>query len=171
MKYFSKFLISVLALVSIGAGCLGGGASEEATGPWWVSVDLPEGWAMYANYSKNTADPSGLTIDRAVTDVIVQSTTLPVVLPGKSAGSEVTNFVDKDFTYIRIFRYDVDLTKVPDDATDLGNGFYSTEGDKGTTYYLKGQYGIYRFVTTQDGQDSSVARDVIMTAKEVTNIE
>lgn len=171
MKYLSKLFVAALVLVAVGAGCFGGGASEEVTGPWWVSVDLPEGWAMYANYSKNAPDPSTLTIDRTVTDVVVQSTTLPVVLPGKSAGSEVTNFVDKDFTYIRIFRYDVDLTKVPDDATDLGNGFYSTESDKGTTYYLKGQYGIYRFVVTQDGQDPSVAKDVIMTAKEVANVE
>lgn len=158
--------------MAIGAGCLGfGGKADVVAGPWWLSFDLPAGWAMYDNYSKNVADPSVALIDRKVTDVVLQSTSKPVVLPGKSAGTEVTDFVDKDFTFIRAFRYDVNLTKVPDAAEDIGNGFFKLVNDKGTTYYLKGQYGIYKFVTTQVGQDISVAEKVILSAVEVTNIE
>ncbi len=171
MKHFYKLLISSFAVLAIGAGCLGFGGKEEVTGHWWLSFDLPAGWGMYMNYSKNTADPSAAVIDRKVTDVVLQSTTKPVVLPGKSAGSDVTDFVDKDFTYIRAFRYDVNLTKVPDEAEDLGNNFFKVVGEKGTVYYLKGQYGIYKFTVTQVGQELSVAEQVILSAVEVTDVE
>jgi hypothetical protein len=171
MKNFHKLLVCAFAVMAIGAGCLGIGGQSEATGPWWLAFDLPAGWGMYANYSKNVTDPGAATIDRKLTDVILQSTSKPVVLPGKTAGKDVSDFVDKDFTYIRVFRYDVNLTKIPSDAEDLGNGFYKLVNEKGTTYYLKGQYGIYKFSTTQVGQELSVAEAVIMTAKEVTGIE
>lgn len=172
MKHLSKLLIAAFAVMAVGAGCLGfGGKSDvSAVGPWWLSFDLPSDWEMYTSYSKNIPDPSTEKIDRKATDIVLQSTKSPIVLPGKSAGADVTNFVDKDFTYIRVFRYDVNLTKVPDAAEDLGDGFFKVVNDKGTTYYLKGQYGIYKFVTTQVDQDFSVAEKVIMTAVEVTGI-
>ena len=121
---------------------------------------------MYSGYSKNVVDPSTLSIDRKMTDVVIQSTNLPIVLPGKTAGKDVTSFVDKDYSYIRIYRYDVNLTKMPSDATDLGNGFSKVEKDGKTTYYFKGQYGNYKFVVVQDGQEISVAEKVILTAHE-----
>lgn len=172
MKHISKLLISAFAVIALGAGCLGFGEKSNvvATGPWWLSFDMPSDWEMYTSYSKNIADPATEKIDRKATDVVLQSTNKPIVLPGKTAGTDVTDFVDKDFTYIRVFRYDVNLTKVPDDAEDLGNGFFKVVKDTSITYYLKGQYGIYKFVTTQVGQDFSVAEKVIMTAVEVTGI-
>lgn len=172
MKHLSKLFISAFAVIVLGAGCFGFGGQSgvTTTGPWWLSFDLPSDWSMYTSYSKNVVDPSTEKIDRKSTDVVLQSTKLPIVLPGKAAGTDVTNFVDKDFTYIRVFRYDVNLTKVPDAAEDLGNGFFKVVNDKGTTYYLKGQYGIYKFVITQVGQDIGTAEKVIMTAVEVTGI-
>ena len=164
-KRFLRFLTGTFLFVLMGFGC-GGGSSPSEGGPWWLSFDLPSGWGMYANYSKNIADPSTLTIDRKMTDVVIQSTTKPIVLPGKSAGKEVTDFVEKDFTHIRIYRYDVNLTKIPEDAEDIGNGFYKLSKDDKTTYYLKGTYGNYKFVVTQEGQDMAKAEEVILTAKE-----
>lgn len=158
-------MIGVFAFSLLGFGC-GGGSSASEVGPWWLSFDMPSGWAMYANYSKSIADPSTLNIERKLTDVIIQSTTLPIVLPGKSAGDEVTSFVDKDFTHIRVYRYDVNLTKIPGDAEDIGNGFYKLAKDDKVTYYLKGQYGNYKFVITQDGRDIAEAEKVILSAVE-----
>ena len=172
MKTLYKLIFTVFALVIVGGGGLGtGNSSKEATDTrWWLSFELPDGWVMYGNYTKNNADPSTRTIDRQNTDVVIQSSTLPIILPGKSAGEGVTSFVDADYTYIRVFRYDVALTKVPDDAEDLGDGFYKATKEDITTYYLKGQYGIYRFITTQVGRDLSEAEKVILTAIEVTDV-
>ena len=164
-QWMLRVLTGMFAFSLLGFGC-SSGSSVSQSGPWWLSFDLPSGWEMYAGYSKNVVDPSTLSIDRTMTDVVIQSTKLPIVLPGKTAGKDVVSFVDKNFSYVRIYRYDVNLTKIPEGAVDMGKGFSKVEKDGKTTYYFKGQYGNYKFVVSQEGQDLSTVEKVILTAKE-----
>ena len=171
---YKKILIATFGLLLIGAGCLGSqdNKAEVVEGDWWVTFELPTDWVVYAHYVENDSAPQLASIDRELTDIVVQSTDLPVVLNGQEAHEDLSEFVDSNYTYIRALRYDVGLTRIPDDAVELENGFYKREReDKPVEYWMAGEYGNYRFMITQEDQDLSVAEDVIFTAQEVTEIE
>lgn len=169
-----KILVTSLSLLLLGAGCLGstGDQAEQVSGDWWVAFDLPAEWVMYAHYPETDPSPELTEIDRELTDVVLQNTTLPIVFEGQEPNENVPEYTDQDYTYIRVLRYDVGLTRIPDEAVELENGFLKRERtDKPVEYWLPGEYGNYRFMVTQDGQDLSAAEEVIFTAEEVTEIE
>lgn len=172
-KLFAAMFILVLA----GAGCLGGGLGggnqeeQGVSGDWWLTFDLPEGWAMVSHYQSDESNPTDAEVSRDLADVVLQSTTLPIVLEGDEPEEGIDAYEDTNYTYIRVFRYDA-RTSVPADSEDLGNNFFKRVRDDGSVaYYFVGEQGKYKFVVEQEGQDLSAAEAVILTAQDVTNLE
>lgn len=147
------------------------GDKNLVSGDWWLTFDLPEEWVVYAPYDEDQGVPQDVEVTRELNDVILQSTSLPVILDGDEPGELVTAYEDESYLYAHVYRYDP-RTSVPDDAEDLGNGFYKQVKDNGDiVYYFVGENGKYRFLVEQEGQDLSELESVILTAKEVTDLE
>lgn len=159
-----KIVLGLCSLVLIGAGCAPG-STQVADSDWWLALDLPEDWVMVAHYGDKVPDPTSVAITSAMSDVVVQSTALPIELEGEQLDETIEAFVSEDYTYIRIFRYD-DRKVIPSEATDLGDGFYYDDSGEGESYWYEGEYGKYRFHLTIDSQDRETASDVILSAQE-----
>ena len=164
-----RLLFAAFALILVGAGCSGGGSGTTQTqADWWLSFDLPDGWVMVDHYGGGEESmPTADTIAARSTDVVIQSTDVPISVDGEVADSWET-YVDSDYAYIRAFRYTT-LRPVPDDAVDLGNGFYRDDNwTNGTGYWFPQEFGNYLFTIELDGEDYSEeqALEVIFTAQE-----
>ena len=165
-----RIFLGALTLLLIGAGCFAGEVPEEpgVQSDWWLAFDLPEGWAELPDYSLNFPEQRLLPIDRDMTDIILQSTNLPIVLEDDEPTDALEEYVDTDYTFMRIYRYDP-RNSIPDDAEDLGNGFFKHVRDDGVIrYYLVGEHGKYRFYPEQNGHSLEQAEEVILSAVEIT---
>lgn len=166
-----RIFIIAFALLLIGIGCSNVEQVEEepsVEGDWWLVFDLPEGWVQLPDYTLDFPEKRLLPIDRTMTDIILQSTDLPIALEGEEPTDELENYVDDDYTFMRIYRYDP-RTSIPEDAEDLGNDFYKHVRDDGVIrYYFIGEHGKYRFYPEQEGHTLDQAEAVILSAVEVT---
>lgn len=142
--------------------------AEAVEGAWFLAFSLPEGWVMAPSYDEDVAQvPSSDSISTAMTDIVVQDTNKVVILTGETELAEGT-YVDSDYTYIRVFRMGK-RSVVPEEADDMGNGFWKLEQGVQLTYYFQAEGATYKFVVYQDGQDQAATEQVITSAKEVTD--
>lgn len=181
-----KFLaISAVGLVLAGFGCAKENTpaaevvtgvdgtivppKETVVGAWYLTLDMPEGWVMVPPYDENIdANPAAAEVTSDMADVIVQSTSKAIALTGTSALHE-GEYVADNYTSIHVFRMEK-RTRIPEDAKDLGNGFFSVQKDVNTIYYLAGEGATYKFVVYQKGNEASLAEQVTTSAKEVVDI-
>lgn len=158
----------------MGAGCSAATTDDATTDvsnadndpQWWLSFDLPEGWVRVAHYGSGKVEmPSDEAITATSTDIVLQSASEPISIDGQ-VSENWTVYVESDYAYIRVFRYTA-LRPVPDDATDLGNGFYETTFYDDLAYWFPQEFGNYLFTVKTDGeQDMSVIEDIIFSAQE-----
>lgn len=166
--FFAFFL-----LILVGAGCTQAPASvqeERSAGDigWWLSFDLPEDWVAVAHYSGGTQTvPTAEGVVARTTDIVLQNTELPILLEGDVASEEWEQYVEQDYSYVRVLRYSV-LRPVPDGAVDLGNGFFSADWQGDMAYWYPKEFGNYLFtvVTNGEGQDLQTVEEIIFSAEE-----
>ncbi len=151
-----NIIFSVLGLLLIGAGCLGGKSVE---GDWWLAFDLPTDWAMASAYDLTSESPDSFSLDvnREMDDIVLQSTVNAIQ---KVDGEYTPN----DFAHIRVLRLD-DRRIIPSEAEDLGNGFFK-ESDE--NYYLETETGKYQFKIIMQGSAGQSVEEVILSAQAVT---
>lgn len=111
--------------------------------------------------------PAADSISTAMSDIVVQDTNKVVVRTGETELTEGT-YVTSDYTYISVYRMDKRAV-VPEEADDLGNGFWKLEQGVQLTYYFTAEGATYKFVVYQDGQDRALTEQVVLSAKEVTD--
>jgi len=130
-----------------------------------LSFDLPEDWVVVSHYGGGSGElPTADLIEARTTDVVIQSTSLPISVDG-GVGEGWEEYVDSDYTYVRAFRYSK-LRPLSDDAIDLGNGFYEADWLGETAYWWPQEFGNYLFLIDVDGQEREAAKEVIFTAQE-----
>lgn len=161
-----KILLFLGALALIGAGCIGGTRTVE--GDWYLAFDLPSGWVMVPTYSEGTMaiNLDGVELDDS--EIYLQSSPLHMIFGASEVPEEFAERVGEvkrdDMTRISVLRLS-SRRHLPDDAEDLGKGFYKS----GDQYYFEGADGEkYVFTVEQAEQNILVAEDVIFSAKEVT---
>lgn len=171
---------ALAALVLVGAGCLG---SKEVEGKWRLAFDLPEGWIMAEAYRADLDEVVTVSteVTRDASDVVLQSTALPVYAGGVKPQDSVDarTYITEDFTLIQVYRLD-ESRVIPSKAEDLGEGWYRLKlCEIGEDCTLYGQYnydyyyrsplaGKYKFSIATDGQDVERAIAVIRSAQAVT---
>lgn len=169
-----RFFFGVLALILLGAGCVGSGSlgTEESYNAdndpaWWLSFDLPEGWVRVAHYDGGTKTmPTDETINVRLTDIVLQNTDLPILFDGDEPSESWESYIESDYAYVRVFRY-TSMRPVPDTATDLGNGFYQDEWYGLNAYWYPAEFGNYLFTIETDGeQDMDLIQSIIFSAQE-----
>jgi len=166
-----RIILGFFALVLVGAGCASGGVTTQTPTDvnWWLSFELPEGWVAVDHYGGGALErPSADGIGARTTDIVVQSTELPILLEGDGEPSgNWTEYIEQDYTYIRAFRYS-SMRPLPDDAQDLGNGFYSAEWYGQTAYWYPAEFGNYLFTVELNGEGQTVERaeEVIFSVQE-----
>jgi len=169
LSHMKRFFIAFFALALIGAGCAAGEVSQERTDVnWWLSFDLPEDWVMVAHYGGGALErPSAEGIAVRSTDIVLQTTDLPILLEGDEPSENWTEYVQEDYTYIRVFRYS-SARPLPDDAQDLGNGYYSADWYGQTAYWHPAEFGNYLFTVELNGESQTIeaAETIIFGAQE-----
>lgn len=180
MKKYIAALAIVGGLVVGGAGCREDAATETGTasdgtalrptetveGVWFLSFDLPKGWVMVPHYAENTeVPPTDREVTNQMSDVVLQNTEGVIDLDGNNVQEGA---VTENYAYMRVFRMDR-RTGVPDEATDIGEGFYKLEKELTLTYYYKGAAATYKFVVYWNNVEQSTIEAAVTSAKEVTN--
>jgi len=166
MSPMKKIFATLFLVLLVGAGCTGATSTQEDLSPWWLTFDLPDDWGMFTYYKAAKESPNAAGISRELNDVVIQSSTLPIFLDGAEVPEDVTEFVDEDYSFVRVFRYD-SRTSVPDEAEDLGNGFFKeVEEDGDVVYYLRGVHGKYKMILEQEGQEVEDVERIILSAQE-----
>ncbi len=168
-----KLLLSfgALVLVLMGAGCAwGGGAKNEVvSGKWFLSFDLPEGWIMAGEYDAprtNVVIPNQ-EVNQEMKTIVLQSTSKAVVRNSQAPGAEVSadTYVLESYTVVDVYKLDPRFV-ISKSAEDLGNGFAAADGK----YFFTASDGSrYQFVVKTNNQSDEAARQVILSAKLVTN--
>ncbi|MFH1711845.1 MAG: hypothetical protein ABH846_01245 [Patescibacteria group bacterium] len=184
----TKIIASALGIILLGAGCLGGGGTDSpdnndtdtdgtAASNWDLAFDLPEGWIVSSDYSEGSIMPSAEGISPELTDIVIQSTDKNIMLKEiEDIELSEDQIETESYTRIQVYRY-TPRKSVPDNAEDLGNGFYKAEfckeGDAcdvgGRTrydYYFRTEHNLFVFLIHQKNQDIQAAEGVILTATE-----
>lgn len=184
-----KLLLTALAIVLVGGGCLGSGDNDnnepaEVVGDWVLAFDLPEGWVMVNDYGVDIIDLDG-EITNETPDVTLQSTSKTIEL-GEELNFSRQDLTDDelardDFSYIRAYKLSPRYV-VPDEVEDLGDGFFrervcaegeecSDYGKADYEYYFIGENARVKFVIYQNGQELEAAEAVVLSAQETTTSE
>jgi hypothetical protein len=167
-----KLLLSLCAMVLVvmGAGCIPElGKNDGVKGDWYLAFDLPEGWIMAKEYDapRDAAVTPVQEVDTSMKTIVLQSTNKAIVRNGQKPVETIAadTYVLENYSVIDVYKLDPRFV-VSKNAEDLGNGFVTADGK----YFLTASDGSrYQFVIKTNGQSEDVAKQIILSAKLVTD--
>ncbi|RMD50447.1 hypothetical protein D6827_04025 [Candidatus Parcubacteria bacterium] len=172
-KIFNILILFILA----GAGCVSLDSGNRIPDNWNLSFAAPEGWVAVPAYSEASEfiDLQGVSSDTQ--EIYLQSAPTQMVFGKKMPDEEDGQLEIQTDDMIRISVLPLSARRhLPDEAEDLGNGFYKVkaceadeckDGRHDYDYYYEAPSGDkYLFRIWLKGRDISEAEKVIFSAKE-----
>ncbi len=155
-----QLFIALIAIMLVGAGCLGSGSVES---DWVLGFTKMDGWHLvnaYTDRDERADMERDLKFDSV--DAVIQTTSDFIVTGDVPETTERYGaFVSENYIKITMERMDA-RRRVPSDAEELGKGFLKVSE---TEYYLQLPDETYRFLIEAEGRSLEEAEALILSAK------